>query len=318
MQATFKTELTGKEIEDIKNFCLTVDYFAIEQSIGFSKILYNTRVTYFWLSEGKNIRSFCQINENLKFAHIWFGPVCNDRELIVNSLNEIVKYYKSRRFWYLGVQMYLKSGSDCDYIEYQLNTLHKIRYIFNNENTKSSLEIELGQDIEGIFRNFRKGHKSDLKKAINAGIHIEDAADAEDIKAFASVYRKMCKSRSIGGHSATEIEKIIQYLDKNHLGKLLLAKDQDGVVIGGAVFAYQGISVRYLLSASDTDRRDLPMTHLIIYRALESSKKDGFRYFDFWGYNHFATKNDQIYNVNNFKKGFGGYFTFFAKFNIPS
>jgi lipid II:glycine glycyltransferase (peptidoglycan interpeptide bridge formation enzyme) len=190
---------------------------------------------------------------------------------------------------------------------------HNITYVFNNENTKSSLEIDLSRDLDDLTRCFRKGHKSDIKRAINSGIKVEDAANREDITAFTEVYRKMCNSRSINGHTAHEVERIIHYLEENHMGNLLVARDSDSAIIGGAVFVYQGLSVRYLLSASDPDRRDLPMTHLVIYRALESAKNNGFRYFDFWGYNHFAKKDDQIYSVNSFKKGFGGYFTFFAK-----
>ena len=313
MQAVFKSELTETEVRDIQKFCSSVDYFALEQSIGFSRILYNTKITYFYLLDGEIIKSFCQVNENLKFAHIWYGPVCNDKEDIITTINEIVRHYKKRGFWYLGVQMYLKSGSDCDFIEYQLNKFNKISYIFNNENTKSSLEIDLSKNIDDIFRGFRKGHRSDIKRAINSGIHVEEAAGEEDIRVFSAVYRKMCKSRSIGGHTASEIEELINYIESNRMGKLLVARDTDNSVIGGAIFAYQGISVRYLISASDPDKRDLPMTHLIIYKALEMGKAGKFKYFDFWGYNHFADSNDQIYKVNSFKKGFGGYYTFFAK-----
>ncbi|MDZ7634097.1 MAG: hypothetical protein U5L72_06515 [Bacteroidales bacterium] len=170
MQIVFKTELTGQEIKAIREFCYGADYFALEQSIGFSAILYNTKITYFWLQDGAQIKSFCQINENLRFAHIWFGPVCNDPELIVLSINEIVKHYKKRSFWYLGVQLYKKTGPDCDLIEYKLNRSHRIRYLFDNENTKSSLEIDLDKSTESIFRGIRKGHRSDIRKAEGEGL----------------------------------------------------------------------------------------------------------------------------------------------------
>lgn len=313
MHVLVRTELTEPEVQDIMKFCSSAEYFALEQAIGFSRILYNTKITYFCLLDGEIIKSFCQVNENLKFAHIWFGPVCNNKEEIIAIINEIASHYKKRGFWYLGVQMYLKSGSDCDYVEYHLNKLHKINYVFNNENTKSSLEIDLSQNLDDIFRGFRKGHRSDIKKAINTGIHVEEAVSKDDINAFSAVYRRMCRSRSISGHTAFEIEELINYINNNGKGRLLVARDTENNVIGGAIFAYQGISVRYMISASDPDKRHLPITHLIIYKALEMAIADKFKYFDFWGYNHFAEENDQIYKVNSFKKGFGGYYTFFAK-----
>jgi len=57
----------------------------------------------------------------------------------------------------------------------------------------------------------------------------------------------------------------------------------------------------------------LPIMHLLMYEAIKNAHSEKFKYFDFWGYNHFAEENDQVYNINHFKKGFGGYYTFFAK-----
>jgi lipid II:glycine glycyltransferase (peptidoglycan interpeptide bridge formation enzyme) len=313
MKAMFKSELSDVEIKNIKEFCDSADYFSLEQSLGFPEILYGTKITYFYLTDNDTIKSFCQINENFRVAHIWFGPVCCDKEIMVTSINEIINYYKKRGFWYLGIQMYYKSGYDTEFIEYALNKEHSIKYIFNNENTKSSLEIDLKNSLDDIYNSIRKGHKSDIKKALKEGITVEELKDENELILFTDVYLKMCKTRAIGGHSADEINGICNYLIKNKKGKILLAKDRKSIIIGGAILAYQGISVRYLLGASDPDRRDLPLLHLVIYQAIEGAKINNFRYFDFWGYNHFAKESDQGYNINHFKKGFGGYYTFFAK-----
>ena len=313
MNAIFKERLSEQEVGQITSFCRSSKYCAIEQSVGFPALLNKQKIMYFYLEHENSILSFCQINEKLRFATIWFGPVCDDRDVMLRSLCEIIEHYKKRRFWYLGIQLYLKSGYDSEYIEYALNKLYRIRYIFNNENTKATLEIDLGISISDIYRNMRKGHKSDIKKALRSGIRIEEAQTADDVQAFADIYHKMQKARKIHGHTTMEITGIYNYVCNNDLGTLLLAKDKNDSVVGGAIIVKQGISARYLISASDPEKRDLPMTHLIIYRAIEIAKEERMRYFDFWGYNHFADKDDQIYNVNLFKKGFGGYYTFFAK-----
>lgn len=313
MQAVFRYNLSDAEIKNIKEFCDSADYFSLEQSLGFPEILYRGKINYFYLTDDDTIKSFCQINENFRFAHIWFGPVCCDREIMITSINEIIDFYKKRGFWYLAIQMYYKSGYDTDYIEYALNNKHNITYVFNNENTKSSLEIDLEKSIEDIYSSVRKGHKSDIKKAIREGIRVEELKDEGELKHFTDLYLKMCKTRVIGGHSAEEIHNICNYLVMNKKGQILLAKDCNNVIIGGAILAYQGISVRYLLGASDPDRRELPLLHLVIYEAIMKAKSMNFRYFDFWGYNHFAEESDQAFNINHFKKGFGGYHTFFAK-----
>ena len=313
MEAVFKSELSEQEKSQITGFCRAARYCAIEQSIGFPAILNNQKLTYFYLKHENSIKSFCQISERFRFAAIWFGPVCDDMELMLRSLRKIIDQYKKRRFWYLGVQLYMKSGYESEYLEYALNKLYRIKYLFNNENTKASLEIDLERSISSIYRNMRKGHKSDIQKALRSGIQIVEAQSTGDVKAFVEIYHKMKKARKINGHSSAEIEGIFNHIHDNGLGSLLLAIDNNNIVLGGALIVKQGISARYLISAADPGKRDLPLTHLVIFRAIEMAKMEGLRYFDFWGYNHFADKNDQIYNVNLFKKGFGGYYTFFAK-----
>lgn len=313
MRAVFKSRLDDSEAQKIKQFCASAKYFAIEQSLGFPEILGASPKTYFYLTSDEEILSFSQINESFKFAQIWYGPVCDDREVMIESVLSIADHYRKRRFWYLGIQPYRKTGYESDYIEYALNRKLRISYVFSNENTKTSLEIDLDQSLEKIFSSFRKGHKSAVRKAISTGIVVAEPETPADLNSFVDVYLSMCRDRGIKGHTPMEVAGIHQYITENKCGEILLAKDNEEKVLGGAVFVFQGLSVRYLLSAADPGRKDLPATHLILFTAIKRAKEIGLRYFDFWGYNHFANPDDQIYLVNRFKRGFGGYFSFLMK-----
>lgn len=314
MKGYFKYELTNHEIDDVNAFCNTVDYCAIEQLLGWSELFYKNRICYFYLTENNKIISFCQINEKFRSAQITFGPVCQEKETMISSINEIIKYYKKKRYFFLGIQLYNKTGYDNDYIEYSLNKLHNINYIFDNKNTKSSIEIDLENDIDDIFKSMRKGHKSDIKKAIKLGISVSKPNCESEINEFISIYSKMYKSRCMtGALSSDKIRAILNYIEINNNGQLLVAKDIDDTILGGAILVNQGISVRYLIGASDPKRRDKPIMHNLLYEAIKRAKNNNFKYFDFWGYDHFAEKNNQMFYINQFKKGFNGYFTFFAK-----
>jgi len=315
MRAVFKSELEYTELENIKKFCNSVDYCSIEQSIGWTQIFYKSKIRYFYLQDDFGIKSFCMITERLRSAHICYGPVCCEKESMISSINEIINHYKKRGFYYLGIQMYYKSGYDTDYIEYALNKLHDIKYFFNTENTKSSIEINLEESEEEIYRKIRHGHKNDIKKAIKLGVTFDVVKDKNELDSFFAIYSKMCKARNIdtGGLSKENIYEIYNYLIQNNKGQVLIGKDKDNVVLGGEILLYQGISVRCWKGVSDPDRRDIPASHLLLYEAIKKSKNDKFKYFDFGGYNHFADENNHVFYVNHFKKGFGGYFTFFAK-----
>ena len=315
MKAVFKYELNEGEIEAIKKFYNSADYCSIEQVLGWTQLLFKSKICYFYMIDGYEIKSFCQISEKFKFAQIIFGPVCCEKELMINSINEIIDYYKKQAFIYLGIQMYYKSGYDTDYIEYILNRDHSITYKFDNENTKSSIEIDLEDSIDVIFSNLRENHKRNIKKALKLQISVDVIKSRDDLISFIDGYLKMCKFREIdsGYITSKNIGDIYDNLIENNRGQILIAKDKDNVIIGGVILVYQGLSVRYLLGTSDPDRRDLPVLHIVLYEAIKRAKNDNFKYFDFWGYNHFADKNDQVFYINHFKKGFGGYYTFFAK-----
>jgi sugar-specific transcriptional regulator TrmB len=315
MQIVFKSELNNTEVEKINAFCSSVDYCSIEQTVGWMQMFGKSKICYFYLIDGEIIKSFSQINENLKFASIIFGPVCCDKEIMITSINEIINYYKKRKFIYLGIQMYYKSGYDSEYIEYYINKLHNVRYKFDNLNSKSSIEINLEKSIEEIYGKIRKGHKSDIKKEIKLGLVVDSVKNTNELDSFFEIISKMIKVRQleVGIISSDQLIVIYNYLIKNKKGQILLVKDVNDIILGGIIVVYQGISVRYFFGASDPDRHELPILHLTLYEAIKRAKTDNFKYFDFWGYNHFADESDQVYNINHFKKGFGGYFTFFPK-----
>ncbi|HET7115147.1 MAG TPA: hypothetical protein VFI29_01570, partial [Hanamia sp.] len=61
------------------------------------------------------------------------------------------------------------------------------------------------------------------------------------------------------------------------------------------------------------ERRDIPISHSGIFEAIKLCKANGYLTLDLWGYDHLAKKNDPVYSINEFKKGFSDSFTFFPK-----
>ncbi len=315
MQAVFTYKLDDDEIRNIHKFCESAESCSIEQCPDWKKLFPETKFCYFYLYDESGIKSYSQIIESHRLAQINYGPVCPDKDDMVDSISEIIEYYRKKHFLFLSIQLYFKSGYETDYVEYKLNKKYKIKYIFDNANTKSSIEIDLENNMDDIFRNFSKGHKSDVKKAKKLGITTETINNLSDLGVFNEIYTKMCEVRNIdrGELRADAIFELYDLLKSKNRGKILIARDKSRQIVGGVILVAQGNTIRYFKAATDLEMRSLPITHLLIFEAIKQAKIDGFRYFDFWGINHFADKEDQIYNINHFKKGFGGYYTFFAK-----
>lgn len=315
MEVFFKYELAEKEIEKIEEYCNSVDYFAAEQFIGWNEIFYKSKICYFYLLDEGVIKSFSQITEKCWSAQISLGPVCCDKEMMVITLNEIIHYYKKKYFYYLGIQMYFKSGFDLDYIDYHINKHHNIKYLFNPKNTKTSIEINLNDSIEDIFGRFSSNHKKSIRKAQKMGVSVQEMKDDTELESLFVIFSKMYKKRELSDDSFTlgNRERIFSYLINKKKGKFLVVKDKDGIMVGGIVLIFQGNTVRMFKGASDPERREIPINHLLVYEIIKIAKDAGFKYLDLWGYNHFVCKSDQVYHINKFKFEFGGYYTFFAK-----
>lgn len=315
MDAIFKYELAKEEIEKIEKYCSSVDYCSAEQLIGWNTMFHKSKNCYFYLTAEGVIKSFCQITENYYAAQISFGPVCCNKELMVHSLNEIILYYKRKHFYYLGIQLYFKSGFDLDYIEYQINKIHNVKYYFNSENTKTSLEINLESSIEDIFSNFSSDHRRSIRKALNLGATVKTINDDLELGILFDIFKKMYikKKLPIDSFILGNKKDIYNYLITNNKGQILSVYDRDGVMLGGIISIYHGNTVRLYKATSDPERRDIPINYLLYYETIKLAKDANFKYLDLWGYNHFVDENHQLFLVNRFKKGFGGYFTFFAK-----
>jgi len=57
----------------------------------------------------------------------------------------------------------------------------------------------------------------------------------------------------------------------------------------------------------------LPALHSVFWEAIQWSKKNGFKLFDLGGYGHYATENDQVFYINNFKRNFTENYFFYPK-----
>lgn len=321
MDCTFKYSLSRQESVEIISYLDSLDFFAYEQLPIWSDIVDDVNTyCYFIAQEKNNILGFAKITETknrfISSAHIQFGPICKSIHQLIESIEHIYLYYKNKNYTNLSIQLAISTGANTDYIEYSLNKKFKINYYFDKQNW-SSIGLDLSLPIETIFKNFSKGHKSDIKKASNKGLLIKNTPlSILELKDFIAIYNKMNRVRQLFNDEdkvERSIKKIYNYILEENRGDFYLVKDINDQTLGGIIVLKQGKSIRYYKGASDPERRDLPILHLALWKAIQDAHNNGFKFFDFWGYNHMVTDADQVFFINKFKKGFGGEFTFYPK-----
>lgn len=316
----FKNELSETDIEQIEVFCKDLDFAPIEQHPEWNKKIEQKTVVYFIARENNHIVCYSVINETkaglLKFASIRLGPLFKEPDYLISSLFEIKRHYGKRKFLYLSVQLSLFSGAVTDYIEAKFHQLTRFTNSFDRNNW-SSIMIRLDQDMETIYKNFRSDHKRSLKKAEKAKLIVRHAESGSDIKELAHIYHKMEMHKKFGSHSMEFIKnhfiQVYDFIKKTERGFVLVVTDESGEILGGIFNVFQGQRVRVFKGGADPQKKNLPLMHAAIFESIKVAKSLGFKYLDLWGYNHYVDKNDQIYNINLFKRGFGGEFIFYPK-----
>lgn len=321
MEFIIKKNIECDELEEINTFLDSSKLCTIEQYPQWAKIIDNKdNLIYLICRIDDKIVLFCSIREIrnifIKYAQISFGPVFENITILLESIEYLVHYLKNKGFALLKMQLALETGAVADLIEYKLNQRFKIKYYFDKYNW-SSIRVPLsGRTENEIFKEFTKGHKSAIKKAIKCHVQTAELSNIEDLEEFCKIYHKMNVKRGIPSDIIDLKKKIIamnNFLKDKRKGFILGVRDSTNQIIGGVIIVFQGNSARYYKGAADPEIRDLPVLHIAIWNSVKECKKLGYSYFDLWGYNHFVNKEDQIYGINRFKKGFGGEFLFYPK-----
>jgi lipid II:glycine glycyltransferase (peptidoglycan interpeptide bridge formation enzyme) len=200
-------------------------------------------------------------------------------------------------------------------VEYLLNHKLKIKYYFKPEYVWSSILIDISEDEETLIKSFSRSRRRNIKKAESFGLKSFLLEKREELDDIIDLYKKMCIFKKLAvdvNGIKNEFEKIYNSILNYKQGFILLIKEDDKIV-GFIILVYQGNTVRSLKGATDPERRDIPIFPFGLFEAMKECKKNGFRYFDLWGYNHFTTNSNQVSKINDFKMEFGGEFIFFPK-----
>jgi len=159
--------------------------------------------------------------------------------------------------------------------------------------------LELNHEDDPL-RNFRKGHKADVKRAQRNDIKIELIQDKEEIKNYFDLYQYSIKrwGRYASGFYPLELFNLL--FDHEEYGNTItcyLAKLNDKP-IAGAWFLIKDDKVNYWHGAFDNEYALYSPVHGLIYHVIEYYRKVGIRYFD-------MGPSGGLESLINFKKGFG-------------
>jgi len=176
------------------------------------------------------------------------------------------------------------------------------------EKNRNLVCIDLKQEKEQIWRNFRKGARCSIKKAQKSGVEIKQEKSKEYIDKMYEIYTKTMQRRQALEeyfHSKVFFELLVDRLkDKIEL----FVADYKNRIIGSSLFLVYGDVCHYFFSGTDGDYFNLYPNNLILNEAIFWAKDKGFKIFHLGGG---YQPNDSLFNFKlSFSKTTADFYTY--------
>jgi lipid II:glycine glycyltransferase (peptidoglycan interpeptide bridge formation enzyme) len=223
------------------------------------------------------------------------GPVCDDRRLWAESVDQLAEHLRHEQLTFFDVSPdWIEDGAD------------EPVNVFSNPEWKmigdeaASLRLDLTRSTDEIFADFSKSTRYEVRRAERAGATVTIAASGAELDEFQRLYRQLAARKGFQPDVAERQRRQISWLmSAPSRGVLLLARIEK-TVLGGVVVARAARRCWYIWGASDK-RPQLNVGHVLQWHALQWAKSQCCTEYDFGGYTPGATSGPAW-----FKAGFGG------------
>ena len=155
-------------------------------------------------------------------------------------------------------------------------------------------------DEEAMWARLSDNRKRQIKRAMQHGVHIEEAQNEQEIEAWYMILETLYRTKV-----KTPLFPLSFFLTfyRQRLGKYLLVK-HEGQIIGGIMCpVWNGKCIyEWFVCGDDKMYKEQYPSVMSTYAAMEYAQKNGLPRFDLMG----AGKPDKAYSVRDFKARFGG------------
>ncbi|MCF7845480.1 MAG: peptidoglycan bridge formation glycyltransferase FemA/FemB family protein [Candidatus Pacebacteria bacterium] len=235
------------------------------------------------LKESNKIKGVCQFfKENNKlgrYFYIPFGPVSDDEKVKEELLKEVIKIARKKKVLFIKIE-------SKKHLNFGVKSYHRIQ-------PKKTSILNIEEDSDLLLKKFRKSTRYNIKQAVKKGVTIEKGETIEDF------FKILEETKERQGFSTYSKDYFQELVEKNS-SDVFLAKHK-GKVIAGSIVLYFGEVATYLHSAFDYRYQNMNGTALIVFESIKQSRKNGCKYYDFWGLDE-----KKYLGVTKFKKGFKG------------
>lgn len=125
----------------------------------------------------------------------------------------------------------------------------------------------------------------------------------QNLDDFYDLLKQTTERDKFNAHEKNYYKKMLENLKEN--SALYLAKKGEKTVAGIIITFFKDTAI-YYYGASSNEDRNLMAPYLLQWHAIKQAKKQGYKYYDFFGIAPEDSKNHAWAGVTQFKKKFGG------------
>ncbi len=165
--------------------------------------------------------------------------------------------------------------------------------------------IDLSQTEEEIVAQMKKNNRGRYRNAHKKGLSFHQTTDLDDLEKIIELIHGISVKNKVKLHKADYLRKQAKILLKADIMRMFVVKLEDKIIGGTLVCDYQG--VRYhTQSAADPEFHKTGANTFLKASTIIDAKRQGLKYFDFWGITDSQDPNHPWYGFTQFKKSFGG------------
>lgn len=168
---------------------------------------------------------------------------------------------------------------------------------------KHTAIINLKQDSEAIFAHMKPKGRYNIRLAEKSGVEVEQVSYSEEyLDIFYSILSETLERDGFSANSKEYFRTFLQYLEKQDIGGLFIAKRENEVIATGIFLFYKKTALYYYgASSSDNAKRKYMASYLLQWRAIEEAKNCGCEVFDFLGIADPNELDSPLAGVTDFK-----------------
>lgn len=260
----------------------------------------------FGIYQGGALEGICQALVGRRklgsFVYVPRGPVLKtpDRGEVQAFLEYLKDFAARQKVDYLRIEPPWEAGSDPE-------ELLRGKYRRSEATSQAggvSLLLDLSLSEEDLLAQMRKTTRYLVRSAEGLGIEVHRSADPRKMEEFHRLMSVTYRRQGFVPHSRRYLQVEFESLAPRGMAELAWANYQGDTLSAAIVFSY-GDTVTYVHGASV--RSNIPISYFLLWETIKEAKKDGYRYFDFWGIAPNDDPRHPWYGYSLFKKGFGGY-----------